>query len=250
MSAMPEFASAGVYVAPVVPLSLPKRTPFKRACDLIFGLVALIAAAPLMACLIVAIRLDSRGPALYGQRRIGHLGQPFTIWKLRSMYHECSQEYHRRAAQDWFNERPNGDRYKSEADPRITRVGKYLRRMSLDELPQLFNVLKGEMSLVGPRPIMPYERPSYESWYFEREVVKPGITGLWQVSGRDRLSARQMMALDSRYVRQWSLWLDLEILARTVTTVLADIRPVTSGRRPAPPASVSQMNRSIRVEEA
>jgi lipopolysaccharide/colanic/teichoic acid biosynthesis glycosyltransferase len=213
-----------------------RRTRHKRMVDIVLGSIALAAAAPVIACLIVIIRLDSRGPALFGQQRIGLRGKPFTLWKLRTMTHRSSQAIHVQAARDWFDERPTGDRYKTESDPRITRVGRYLRRSSLDELPQLFNVVRGEMSLVGPRPLMPYDRPSYGPLDFEREVVRPGISGLWQVSGRDRLSARQMMALDIRYVREWSLGLDLKILALTVTTVLSDIRPRRGPKRSALPA--------------
>jgi lipopolysaccharide/colanic/teichoic acid biosynthesis glycosyltransferase len=223
------------------PVWLPRRTPFKRVLDIVLGSIALTLAMPVIACLVVIIRLDSRGPALYGQRRIGHLGRPFTLWKLRSMYHASSQAYHHQAAQDWFTERRSGERYKTESDPRITRVGRYLRRSSLDELPQLLNVLRGEMSLVGPRPLMPYDRPSYKTWYFEREVIRPGITGLWQVSGRDRLSAPEMMVLDVRYVREWSLWFDIQILARTVTTVIRDLRRKTN--------SISRVTPHV-VEEA
>ena len=225
-----------------LPVWLPRRTPFKRAVDVVLGSIILALALPIIACLVVIIRLDSSGPALYGQRRIGHHGRPFTLWKLRSMYHQSSQTYHLRAAQDWFTERRSGERYKNESDPRITRVGKYLRRSSLDELPQLFNVLRGEMSLVGPRPLMPYDRPSYKTWYFEREVMKPGITGLWQVSGRDRLSAPEMMVLDVRYVREWSLWFDIWILARTLTTVIRDLRPKAK--------SASRVTQPMLVEEA
>jgi len=241
MSALPEIRidepdlSVGVH-------ALPRRTPFKRAVDIVVGSIALIVALPIMACLVVIIRLDSTGPALFGQRRIGHLGRPFTLWKLRSMYHQSSQAYHVQAARDWFQAHRSGERYKTELDPRITRVGRYLRRSSLDELPQLFNVIKGEMSLVGPRPLMPYDRPSYESWNFEREAVKPGITGLWQVSGRDRLSAPEMMVLDVRYVREWSLWHDIQILARTLTTVIRDLRPKTK--------SVSRLDQPLRVTES
>jgi lipopolysaccharide/colanic/teichoic acid biosynthesis glycosyltransferase len=186
----------------------------------------------LLALIAVLVRLDSRGPAFYGQVRIGRLGRPFTLWKVRTMYEGSSQDYHRKAASDWFGERKVGETYKSEDDPRITRVGKYLRRSNLDELPQLFNVLKGEMSLVGPRPMMPYDRPLYEAWYFEREVVRPGVTGLWQVSGRHRLSAGQMMALDVRYVREWSVWLDVKLIALTIPALLAEIRPASAGRGP------------------
>ncbi|TMF46523.1 MAG: sugar transferase, partial [Chloroflexi bacterium] len=160
MSALPESLLDDVDLRPVW---LPRRARFKRVVDVVLGSIVLIFAAPVIACLVVIIRLDSRGPALYGQRRIGHLGRPFTLWKLRSMYHESSQTYHLQAAQDWFKEQRSGERYKTESDPRITRVGKYLRRSSLDELPQLFNVLRGEMSLVGPRPLMPYDRPSYKT---------------------------------------------------------------------------------------
>jgi lipopolysaccharide/colanic/teichoic acid biosynthesis glycosyltransferase len=227
MSALPDIRIDDFDVSVGV-RALPRSTPFKRVIDIVVGSIALIVALPVMACLVVIIRLDSRGPALYGQRRIGRLGRPFTLWKLRSMYHASSQAYHHQAARDWFQGRRSGDRYKTELDPRITRVGRYLRRSSLDELPQLVNVLKGEMSLVGPRPLMPYDRPSYESWNFEREAVKPGITGLWQVSGRDRLSAREMMVLDVRYVREWSLWFDIQILARTLTTVIGDLRRKTN----------------------
>ena len=226
----------------------PRRTPFKRTVDVILGSIGLIVAAPLIALLIVIIRFDSRGPALFGQQRIGHLGKPFTLWKLRTMSHRSSQAFHVKAAKDWFDERPSEGGYKTEFDPRVTRVGRYLRRSSLDELPQLFNVLKGEMSLVGPRPMMPYDRPSYAPWYFVREVVRPGISGLWQVSGRDRLSAREMMALDVRYVREWSLWMDLKILALTVTTVLSDLRPRHRSRRPAPRAGSTRSQ--VQTEEA
>ncbi len=227
-----------------LPLVRSRRrwTLVKRAVDVVLGCVALVWALPVIACLVVVIRLDSPGPALFGQRRIGRLGRPFTLWKLRSMYQDSSQAFHRQAARDWFEERASGGRYKTEDDPRITRVGRYLRRSSLDELPQLFNVVRGEMSLVGPRPLMPYDRPSYEAWYFEREVMKPGITGLWQVSGRDRLSAPEMMVLDVRYVRESSLWVDIQILARTVTTVVSDLRRNDK--------SVARVKHPFRVEEA
>jgi lipopolysaccharide/colanic/teichoic acid biosynthesis glycosyltransferase len=202
----------------------PPRFWWKRPLDFTLALTALVLLAPLLLCIVVLIRIDSPGPALFGQQRIGRLGVPFTLWKFRSMYLSSSQEVHQRVSQDWFAERAAGVRYKSADDPRVTRFGKYIRRSSLDELPQLFNVLRGEMSLVGPRPTMAYERSRYESWYFERELAPPGITGLWQVTGRDRLSAPQMVALDVRYVRECSLWLDLKILALTVPAVLADLR--------------------------
>jgi lipopolysaccharide/colanic/teichoic acid biosynthesis glycosyltransferase len=225
-------AEAG-FGAPARLLYLPKRTPFKRAIDIFIATIGLVGLAPFLGALIVIIRLDSRGRAIYGQQRVGRQGEPFTLWKLRSMYEGSDQRFHHQASSDWFSGRPNGARYKSAADPRITRVGRWLRRSSLDELPQLFNVLKGEMSLVGPRPMMPYDRPRYESWHFEREAVRPGITGLWQVSGRDRLSAHEMMALDARYVREWTHWLDLKILALTGPAILSDVLQAARATRAA-----------------
>lgn len=197
---------------------------WKRLLDLVVSITGLIVLGPLIACLAVMIRLDSPGPAFFGQRRIGRLGVPFTLWKFRSMYHRSSQALHQQASLNWFTDQRQGHRYKDEADPRITALGRFLRRTNLDELPQLFNVLKGEMSLVGPRPVMEYERSFFESWHYEREKVRPGITGLWQVSDRFRLSARQMIALDVRYVRECSFRNDVKILALTVLAVLGALR--------------------------
>lgn len=201
----------------------------KRVFDVCVSSGALIVLSPLIALIALFIRLGSPGPVFYGQRRIGRHGVPFTLWKLRSMHEGSSQNVHRQASQEWFRGRPTGE-LKSDSDPRITWLGRYLRRTNLDELPQLANVLRGDMSLVGPRPTMPYERPLYEPWYFEREAVRPGITGLWQVSGRHHLSAPQMMGLDVRYVRDCSLWLDLKILALTIPALLDDLRPKTRRR--------------------
>ncbi len=208
----------------MAPVQARKAVPWKRTMDLVLAGGALLVLAPLISCLAVLIMVDSRGPVFYGQRRIGRLGVPFTLWKFRSMYNGSSQAIHQQAVLDWFGGRPIGERYKTENDPRITRLGKYMRRTSLDELPQLFNVLKGEMSLVGPRPMTMDERIWYEDAYFEREAVMPGLTGLWQISGRDRLSAQQMIELDVNYVRKCSLVLDLKILARTLPSVIADAR--------------------------
>jgi lipopolysaccharide/colanic/teichoic acid biosynthesis glycosyltransferase len=197
-----------------------KRTPGKRAMDILLVGVVLLVLTPLMAIVALLVRLDSPGPILFAQRRVGRAGVPFTMWKFRSMRHASGDEFHRQQSLDWFAEAAGPTGYKSRPDPRITRVGRYLRRTSLDELPQLLNVLRGDMSLVGPRPLMPYDRPQYQGWHFQREAVRPGITGLWQVSGRDRLSAQEMMRLDITYVRDWSLWLDLKILAKTVPAMV------------------------------
>jgi len=189
--------------------------PWKRPLDVILGTLSLILLSPVMAVLAILVRLDSPGPAFYRQERIGLYGIPFQIWKFRTMYAGSDDRNHREATAVWFSGREGPGRYKSDRDTRITRIGRLLRRTTMDELPQLFNVLSGEMSLVGPRPGIPYEVALYQSWYFERQQVRPGMTGLWQISGRDHLSAPKMMALDVRYVRECSVWLDLKILART-----------------------------------
>jgi lipopolysaccharide/colanic/teichoic acid biosynthesis glycosyltransferase len=197
---------------------------FKRVLDIVVAGTALAVLAPLLGFVTLLVRLDSPGRAFYKQMRVGRRGIVFTLWKFRSMYDGSSQSLHHQASVDWFDERLRGARYKAEVDPRVTRVGHFLRRTSIDELPQLWNVLKGEMSLVGPRPVMEYERLRFAGWHFERETVRPGITGLWQVSGRDRLSAQRMLALDVQYVRDCTIWLDLKILARTVPAVLGELR--------------------------
>jgi len=197
---------------------------WKRPFDLVLGTIALVGALPLILCLALAVVLDSPGPAFFRQERVGRNGRRFRIWKLRSMHAGCDQAAHRRAAARWFAARPTGDGYKSLDDPRITRLGRLLRRSNLDELPQLFNVVRGDMSLVGPRPAIPYELDHYRGADFQRLSVPPGITGLWQVSRRDRLSAAEMMELDLRYVREASTWLDLRILVMTVPAVLASAR--------------------------
>lgn len=196
------------------------RLRWKRPLDVILGTAILLVALPFIACLALAVKLDSRGPAFFYQDRIGCGGRAFRIWKLRTMYADCDQTMHRRLAAEWFAAQPQGDQYKTLADPRITRMGRFLRRTNLDELPQLFNVVRGEMSLVGPRPAIPYELAHYRPAYFRRFDVPPGMTGLWQVSRRDRLSAPEMMELDLRYLREASPRLDLQILLMTVPALL------------------------------
>ena len=207
-------------LGPAVPLALGWKRPF----DLVLGTIALLGALPIILCLALAVLLDSPGPAFFGQERVGRHGRRFRMWKLRSMQAGCDQATHRRAAARWFAGQPMGDGYKTLDDPRITRLGRLLRRSNLDELPQLFNVVKGDMSLVGPRPAIPYELDHYRSGDFQRLSVPPGITGLWQVSRRDRLSAAQMMDLDLRYVGEASPGLDLRILLMTVPAVLRSAR--------------------------
>lgn len=199
----------------------------KRAIDLTGSLLALTLLSPLYVVIAVAIKLTSKGPILFKQDRVGEYGVRFSFLKFRSMYYKndpkIHQEYIRRlisGKHDGKGADGNGNVYKIKDDPRVTPVGKFLRKTSLDELPQFFNVLKGEMSLVGPRPPIPYEVEAYEVWHRRRFLeAKPGITGLWQVEGRSRTKFDEMVRLDLRYVKTWSPWLDIKILLRTPAAV-------------------------------
>ena len=188
----------------------------KRALDITVAAALLVLAAPLMLLIALAIKLDSPGPVIFRQRRVGKDGRPFTFYKFRGMVADAEARLHEVAH---LNE-VDGPIFKSRRDPRVTRVGRVLRRTSLDELPQLWNVLRGDMSLVGPRPPLPTEVTRYEPWQRDRLLVPGGITGLWQVSGRNLLGFEDMVRLDLEYITRWSLWLDLRILLRTILVVL------------------------------
>ena len=200
----------------------------KRCVDLLGATVGLLVAFPIMLVVAVAIKLDSHGPVFFLQERIGTGGRRFRVWKFRTMRNGASDAAHRELVHQMLRgddaaaarQSANGPVYKLIDDVRVTKIGRLLRRASLDELPQLLNVLRGEMSLVGPRPPLLYELEKYDHWQFDRLQVLPGITGLWQVSGRNRLTYRQMCELDVEYVRRWSVWLDLKILFRTIPVVL------------------------------
>jgi exopolysaccharide biosynthesis polyprenyl glycosylphosphotransferase len=188
----------------------------KRATDLILATLGVLVAAPALAAIALAIKLDSPGPVFYRQQRIGKDGRPFWILKFRSMRPDAERLQAALRSQN----QATGPLFKMKDDPRVTRVGRLLRRSSLDELPQLFNVLRGEMSLVGPRPPVPAEVAQYEDWQHGRLRAMPGITGLWQVNGRSEVPFHDMVRLDLHYIRNWSLGLDLEILLRTIPVVL------------------------------
>ena len=203
------------------PLSSGARI-MKRTFDLIFATVAIVLLLPLWLLVAVLIKLDSKGPVFYTQERVGMDGRLFLLYKFRTMQANADAELHReyqRAFIAGHAEANVGNEtkptYKLLADPRITRIGKILRRTSLDEVPQLLNVLYGDMSLVGPRPPIPYEVEAYELWHRKRLDMKPGLTGLWQVSGRNRLPFEEMVRLDLFYIENWSLLLDLKIILRT-----------------------------------
>ena len=217
--AVPQVSGA-VVIEELLPYEQLEALWPKQVLDFCLSALLLTLLALPMAIVAFLIKLDSRGPVLFGQRRIGLGGEEFTLYKFRSMRQGNDQAVHLRQSARWFEGTPGAEGFKPVRDPRITRLGGLLRKTSVDELPQLINVLKGEMSLVGPRPLMPYDRPMYKDWYFERERMTPGITGLWHVSGRDRLSAETMMRLDARYVRTWSMGLDLKIIFLTVPALL------------------------------
>ncbi len=214
------------------PSSLRKNTlsfGVKRAIDVVGSIVLLILASPIMLLTALAVKLTSPGPIIFRQLRIGRDGKPFSFYKFRSM--RCGnddtihREYVKNLIQGRHEQINEGDAdqpvYKLRSDTRITSVGRIIRRTSIDELPQLFNVLKGEMSLVGPRPPLPYEIENYLSWHMRRlQEVRPGITGLWQVEGRSKTTFDEMVRLDLRYIRNWSLWLDIKILFKTVLVVI------------------------------
>jgi lipopolysaccharide/colanic/teichoic acid biosynthesis glycosyltransferase len=199
----------------------------RRNFDLVVGLLLILLLSPVLIGVALAVRLDSRGPALFRQRRVGHKEREFTLFKFRSMRVDADPRGHREyvtALIKGEGSAPEGGRvnlYKLAVDNRITAVGRWIRRWSLDELPQLFNVVRGDMTLVGPRPAIPYEVGEYPAWYRERFAVKPGLTGYWQVSGRSERTYEEMVRLDIEYVERRSVGLDLLILLKTPWVVLS-----------------------------
>jgi lipopolysaccharide/colanic/teichoic acid biosynthesis glycosyltransferase len=190
----------------------------KRAIDIAGSLMAIVALSPALVVIGALVKLSSRGPVLFKQRRIGEAGQEFTFLKFRSMFVNSDpaihQEYVRKLITQQLDEK--GGTYKIINDPRVTPIGRFLRKTSLDELPQFFNVLMGDMSLVGPRPPIPYELETYSLWHRRRVLeAKPGITGIWQIYGRSRTTFDEMVRMDLRYVREQSLWLDIKLLFKT-----------------------------------
>ena len=221
MSAVP----AGVGVPEPAARAAAALPRVKRCLDVTVAAIALLVLSPLLVCLALAVRLSSPGPAIFRQERLGLHAQPFVLLKFRTMRTGVGEAVHRAyvtrlLTQDDPPRGGAGGLFKLEDDPRVTRVGRWLRRTSLDELPQLVNVLRGEMSLVGPRPALAWEAALYTDEQRLRFEVLPGITGLWQVSGRSRLSMREALALDVEYVRRRSLRLDVWILLRTLPTLV------------------------------
>jgi lipopolysaccharide/colanic/teichoic acid biosynthesis glycosyltransferase len=196
--------------------------------DIAGSLFALVLFSPLLAVIAVLVKLTSRGPILYRQVRIGRYGRRFTFLKFRSMHnkndHKVHEEFVKRLIAGGVDTPGNGSSsvYKLTNDKRITPIGRFLRKSSLDELPQLFNVLQGDMSLVGPRPPLPYEFEAYHTWHKQRLIaVQPGITGLWQVTGRSRTKFDEMVRLDLKYASSWTVWGDIKILSQTPRAVIS-----------------------------
>jgi len=209
------------------PLSSSARI-VKRTLDLFIAALACVLLFPFWLLIALLIKLDSKGPVFYTQERVGMDGRLFLLYKFRTMQAGADSEVHREYQRAFIAGRAEANlgnehkpTYKLLSDPRITRVGKLLRRTSLDEVPQLLNVLSGDMSLVGPRPPIPYEVEAYELWHRKRLDMKPGLTGLWQVSGRNRLPFEEMVRLDLFYIENWSLLLDIKIILRTGFVMLS-----------------------------
>ena len=189
----------------------------KRAFDLVVAVVVILLGTPVWLLLAGAIKLDSRGPIFYVDRRVGVGEREFGMLKFRTMVADAAEQQPELEAEN----EASGALFKIRDDPRVTRVGRVLRRLSLDELPQLANVLRGEMSLVGPRPLPLRDHAMLEDWHRSRSLVLPGMTGLWQISGRSGLDFDDLVRLDFTYIENWSIWSDVSIIARTIPAVLA-----------------------------
>jgi exopolysaccharide biosynthesis polyprenyl glycosylphosphotransferase len=215
----------------------------KRVLDIVGSIIALFIFSPFFLIIPILIKISSEGTIFFRQERLGQFGEKFTFLKFRTMYVDNDPTIHKEYLKKFISEQKsyevekNGDIetsiYKIKDDPRITPIGRFLRKTSLDEFPQFFNVLKGEMSLVGPRPPIPYELENYDIWHLRRILeIRPGITGLWQVKGRSSTTFDEMVRMDLRYIRNWSVWLDVKILIQTPLAVLTSLRCHCKGQSP------------------
>jgi len=205
----------------------PNDSATKRFIDIIFSLAVMVFGLPFYGLIAALIKLTSEGPILFVQERVGLDGKPFKFYKFRTMTVDNSDNGHRQFAENFIKGKTmdactdtGQPMFKLTRDPRVTSIGRFLRRTSLDELPQFINVLKGEMTLVGPRPPVVYELAHYKEWHRGRLAVKPGLTGLWQVSGRSTVPFDEMVMLDLYYIENWSLTLDTNIVLRTIPVML------------------------------
>jgi len=198
----------------------------KRILDIVFTLLILIPLGVVLVIFAVLIRIDSKGPIFFRQKRVGMNGVEFDIFKFRSMYTDCDDSIHRESIKQYLNgatlngKADSGNQYKLVDDPRVTRIGRFIRKTSIDELPQFINVLRGEMTLVGPRPPVPYEVAEYDPHDRLRLSGKPGLTGIWQIYGRSRVPFKKMVEMDIEYLEQQSILQDLKLVALTVPVML------------------------------
>ena len=219
---------SGVFILPPVIVPRSRRSyALKRVFDSIASLIALILLSPLLAVLAIIIRMTSKGPAFFKQKRVGEYGKQFVCYKFRTMRNDSDDKVHRDAVAKFMrgevvddNAEAGNQVFKLARDPRVTSVGHFLRKTSLDELPQLINVLLGDMSLVGPRPPIPYEVEQYRYRHRYRLLVKPGITGIWQVYGRSSVDFETLVSMDLSYVTDGTFWLDLKLLFLTIGVVV------------------------------
>lgn len=190
----------------------------KRALDVIASFLGLVILSPILLIVAILIKLESKGPAIFAQSRIGLNGKEFKMYKFRSMVQNAEELKEKLAKQNEMS----GPMFKMKNDPRVTKVGKFIRKTSIDELPQLLNILKGDMTLVGPRPSLPREVEKFESWMLKRLEVKPGLTCYWQVSGRNNIDFYEWMKLDLKYVNDMGFWLDIKLIFKTVAVLFGD----------------------------
>lgn len=190
----------------------------KRVIDVVCSFVGVLVLSPLFIVIAIIIKFTSKGPVFFSQKRVGRDGKEFKMYKFRSMVVNAEELKEKLAAQNEMS----GPMFKMKDDPRVTKVGKFIRKTSIDELPQLLNVLKGDMSLVGPRPSLPKEVAQFEDWMYRRLEVKPGLTCYWQVSGRNNIDFEDWMKLDIRYVKERNLWIDIKLIFKTVGVLFGD----------------------------
>ena len=203
--------------------TLVAGSALKRTMDVVLSLVALVVLLPLLAAIAIAIKIDSPGPVLFRQERLGRRRKPFAMYKFRSMDVDSGDSLHREAVKRTAEStRREIGVFKSLEDPRVTAVGRFIRAWNLDELPNLLNILRGDMSIVGPRPALDYELPYYKDWFFQRFTVRPGLTGLWQVKRADAEDFDEMIRMDVDYTEQMSVWLDLKLIALTIPSIIRE----------------------------
>lgn len=224
--------SQGTEVSGGIPL-------WKRGLDLCLLLLALPGLVILGAAVALIVKLGSPGPVFFKQKRVGYKGRHFVCYKFRTMSVNAETESHRRYTQELIKSQARMVKLDERKDPRLVPLGSVLRATGLDELPQLFNVLKGDMSLVGPRPCIPYECEAYEPWHWQRFNAAPGLTGLWQVSGKNRTTFEQMVRLDIEYARRKSFWLDVKIVFKTLPALWRQYNDLQAAKRPQPAHTVT-----------